>query len=68
MVSLHYDNMIYTIEADFRPELPNEKTMLLESQRLAILFWRSDCYLATGPKFCAILVTNYWAHITFPQI
>ena len=52
-------NMIYTIEADFRPDT---------THRFAILFWRSDCYPATGSKFCAILVINYWAHITFPQI
>ena len=48
--------------------IPNEKVLHLESHRLAILFWRSDCYLATVPKFCAILVINYWAHITFAQI
>ena len=48
--------------------IPNEKILHLESHRFAILFWRSDCYPATGPKFCAILLTNYWAHITFPQI
>ena len=57
-------NMIYTIESDFRPD-SKWKNM---SHCFAILFWRSDCYLATGPKFCAIQVTNYWAHITFPQI
>ena len=60
-------NMIYTIEADFRPDT-DEKILHLESHRLAILFWRSDCYPATGTKFCAMLVTNYWAHITFAQI
>ena len=42
--------------------------MHLESHCFAILFWRSNCYPATGPKFCAILLTNYWAHIKFPQI
>ena len=36
--------------------------------RFAILFWRSDCYPATGPKLCAILLINYRAHITFLQI
>ena len=60
-------NIIYTIEADFRPDT-NWKILHLESHRFAILFWHSDCYPATGPKFCVILVTNYWAHITFPQI
>ena len=48
--------------------IPNEKILQLESHRFAILFWRSDCYLATGLKFWAILVTNYWAHVTFPQM
>ena len=43
--------------------IPNEKILHLESHRSAILFWRSVCYPATGPKFCAILVTNYWAQI-----
>ena len=43
--------------------IPTEKILHLESHRFAILFWRSDCYPATGPKFCAILVTNYWAQI-----
>ena len=47
--------------------IPNEKILHLASHRSAILFWHSDCYLATGPKFCAILLTNYWAHITSPQ-
>ena len=44
------------------------KILHLESQRSAILFWRSDSYPATGPKFCVIPVTNCWAHITLPQI
>ena len=48
-------NMIYTIEADFRPDT-KWKILHLESHRFAVLFWRSDCYPATGPKFCAILM------------
>ena len=60
-------NMIFTIEADFRLDI-KWKILHLESHRFAILFWRLDCYPATGSKFCAILLTNYWAHITFPHI
>ena len=48
--------------------IPNEKILHIVSHCFAILFWRSDCYPATGPKFCAILVTDNLAHITFPQI
>ena len=41
--------------------IPNEKILHLKSHRFVILFWRSDCYPTTGPKFCAILLTR-WVH------
>ena len=60
-------NTIYTNEADFRPDTKWKNTVPWITP-FAILFWRSDCYPGTGPIFCAILVTYYWAHITFPHI
>ena len=48
--------------------IPNEKYCTLSHAVFAILFWHSDCYPAISRKYCAILVTNSWAHITFPQI
>ena len=60
-------NMIFTIEAEFRLDTKWKNTAPWVTP-FRHLCWRSDCYPVTGPKFCTILLTNYWAHITFSQI